>query len=256
MTAIRRKLIWLFAFALLGCGGGSAAPAPEPPAPPAATISLLFMGNSHTSANQLPAMVAAMVRAARPGQTVSAVEAPEWMFLEDRSTHAASLQLLRGTRWNAVFLQAQKYSMSGNFSYPTTGAEALIRESRMVGALPVLFPEWPQRGVDETARIHDLHVSIAVRAPACVAPVGHAWDLALKRHPGLVLHAPDGNHAAASGSFLAALMLATTYTRFAPEQLPFIPGFNVDAAMQEQLRRVAADTAAAYPVRQWCPGDA
>ena len=256
-----KKLLVLALLALAACGGsgggGDAPASPQPPAPvTGADINLLFMGNSHASVNGLPAMVAAMVRAARPGRTVRSVEAPGWMFLDERSTDVASLELLREGGWSHVVLQAQKYSSSGLFDYSTEGAEDLIRMSRQVRAVPVLFPEWPRLGVPETQRIYDLHVSIARRAPACVAPVGQAWDLALARHPTLVLHAPDGNHSAPAGAFLAALVIAATITGVAPDTYPEIAAGGVDAAVQALLRPVAAETVLAYHPRQYCPGDA
>jgi hypothetical protein len=213
------------------------------------------MGNSHTSVNDVPGMVAAMVRAARPGKTVRAEEAPAWMFLEERAADAASLELLQNRRWTFVILQAQKYSASGLFEYPIEGAVALARMARTAGAVPILFPEWPRRDVVETQRIYDLHVSIARQEPACVAPIGQAWDLALARDPGLVLHAPDGNHSAPAGAFLAALMIATAMTGTPPNTLPDFPQLNVAADVQSRLRAIAAETALAYAPRQWCPAD-
>ena len=240
-----------------GCGGGGGSAATtQPPAPAAAAdINLLFMGNSHTSFNNLTGMVAAMVRVARPARSVASTEAPGWMFLEERVVDAASLQLLRSRPWNFVVLQAQKYSTSGLFDYPIEPAIALIQMSRTASAVPILFPEWPRRGIAETQRIYDLHVSIARLAPACVAPIGQAWDLAAVRHPTLVLHDADGNHSAPAGAFLAALVIANTMTGFAPDQLPFLDGFGVDAAIQAQLRAIAAETVLVYRPRQWCPAD-
>jgi len=251
-------LILALGLALCGCGGGggaSASSAPPPPAPTAADVTLLFMGNSHTSVNDIPGMVAAMVSAARPGKAVQSEEAPGWMFLDERAADAASLERLQARRWSFVVLQAQKYSSSGLFEYSIDGAVALAHLARTVGAIPILFPEWPRRDIPETQRIYDLHVSIARREPACVAPIGQAWDLALARHPGLVLHAPDGNHSAPAGAFLAALMIATTMTGMPPDMLPELPQFGVDADTQAKLRAVAAETALAYAPRQWCPGD-
>jgi hypothetical protein len=255
-----KKLLVLALLALAACGGsggGSDPPAsPRPPNVAPADIGLLFMGNSHASVNGLPDMVAAMVRAARPGHTVRSVVAPGWMFLDERSNDVPSLELLREGGWSHVVLQAQKYSSSGLFDYSTEGAGKLIRMTREAGAVPVLFPEWPRLGVPETARIYDLHVSIARRAPACVAPIGQAWDLALARHPTLVLHAPDGNHSAPAGAFLAALVIAATITGVAPDTYPALPGFGVDADVQALLRPVAAETVLAYHPRQYCPADA
>jgi len=213
------------------------------------------MGNSHTSVNDLPGMVEAMVRAARPGKTVAHVEAPGWMFLQERAQDPATLQLLRERNWSYVVLQAQEYSSSGLFVYPTDGAELLVRMARTAKAVPILFPEWPRRGIAETQRIYDLHVSIARREPACVAPIGQAWDLALARYPDLVLHASDGNHSAPAGAFLAALVIAATITGVAPDTLPFLPQFGVEADVQSRLRGVAAETVLIAPPRQWCPSD-
>ena len=256
MTILARVLLLAV---LAGCGGdgGSGSAAPAPPAPnPSGETALLFMGNSHTSANNLPGMVAAMVRATRPGRSVRAVEAPGWMFLDERSTHVPSLELLREGGWSYVELQAQKYSSSGQFDYPIDGAVSLVRMSREAHAIPVMFPEWPRRDVAETQRIYDKHVSIALQEPVCVAPIPQAWDLALARNPALVLHAPDGNHSAPAGAFLAALVIAATTTGVAADQLPVIEGFGVDAALQAELRAAAADTVRTYPPRQYCPADA
>jgi hypothetical protein len=252
-----RKLLAVLALLLTACGGGGGGtPEAPPPAPPVTTsdVGLLFMGNSHTSANNLPGMVAAMVRAARPAASVRFLEAPGWMFLDERSVHAPSLQLIDRS-WTHVILQAQKYSSSGLFEYSTEGAESLVRKARGVQAVPILFPEWPRRGIAETQRIYDLHVSIARREPACVAPVGQAWDLARARDPSLTLHAEDGNHSAPAGAFLAALVIAATVGGVDPATLPFLPGFGVEANVQAQLRAVAAETVVVHPPRQLCPSD-
>lgn len=242
---------------LAACGGGDTQRGGTTSGPPPATadIPLLFMGNSHTSFNNLTRMVADMVRAGKPGRTVASVEAPDWMFLEDRVHHAPSIDLLNSQNWSFVILQAQKYSLSGQFNYSTEEAKELIRMSRAKHAVPIMFPEWPQRNVDETQRIYDLHVSIAQAEPACVAPIGQAWDLALSRNPGLTLHDSDGNHSAPAGAFLAALVLYATITGLSPLDLPNFAQYPVGSAVQTELRGIAAETVQTVPPRQWCPSD-
>ena len=255
---ISRVVVIVVALLAIGCGGGGGDDAEaeaNAPQPASADITLLFMGNSHTSANNLTGMVAEMTRAVRPGKTVSSVEAPGWMFLDARLNDTASMNLLRSQRWSAVVLQAQKYSTSGQFTYSTAEAEEIIRVVRTVGAVPIMFPEWPRRDIDETQRIYDLHVSIAQRAPACVAPIGQAWDLALAHHPSLVLHAADGNHSAPAGAFLAALVLFATLTNESPLRVPEFSQFGVDSPTQAILRAIAAETVQTIPPRQWCASD-
>lgn len=261
------KLSWTIAraaFALLlvalvpGCGGGGGSTSPATVTPPAITladINLLFMGNSHTLVNDVPAMVAAVVRAARPARSVGYTVAPGSMFLDERLADDASTRLLREGRWSFVVLQAQKYSSSGQFEYSTTEAETLVRMTRTASAVPIMFPEWPRQGIAEAQRIFDLHVSIARHEPACVAPIGQAWDLALARYPGLVLYAPDGNHSAPAGAFLAALVIAATITGSSPTLWPALPLAPVDEETQAKLRAVAAEAVLSFPPRQYCPAD-
>jgi hypothetical protein len=247
----------LFLASCSGSGSDDSNPNSAPSLPPAtnADITLLFMGNSHTSFNNVPGMVAAMVRAARPGKSVAEVLAPGSMFLDERLNDAASVNLLRSQNWSFVILQAQKYSSSGQFEYSTAEAEELIRMARQSQAVPVMFPEWPRRSVDETQRIYDLHVSIAQRETACVAPIGQAWDLSFARNTSLALHAADGNHSNAAGAFFAALILFATITGTSPLELPALPQFPVDVSTQALLRATAAETVQVWPPRMWCPSD-
>jgi hypothetical protein len=264
---IKRTLLVSLAVLLAACGGGgggdgSASTPPVgggPPAPPPPTvgdITLLFMGNSHTSVNNLTGMVTDMVRAGKPGKSVASIQSPGGMFLDERLSHAPSLDLLRSQDWSFVILQAQKYSSSGTVQYSTAEAQQWVRMSRAQHAVPIMFPEWPRRGIDETQRIFDLHVSIAQAEPACVAPIPQAFDLALARHPTLILHDTDGNHSSEAGAFLAALVLYATITGLSPLDLPPLPQFPVSASLQATLREVAAETVLTVPPRMWCPGDA
>lgn len=259
---LRWLLVLSAALLLAACGGGgntAAAPATPPsttePPSPSAELAVLMMGNSHTSLGDLPRQLRDLLRAGQPAKAVTVEVAPGWMFLEERVSDAPTLALLRSRRWSAVVLQAQKYSSSGQFVYSTAEAEALIRMTRAGQALPVLFPEWPRRGIEETQRIYQLHTGIAAREPACVPAIGQAWDLALSRHPALQLYDADGNHANEAGAQLAALMLYAGITGQSPRALPVIAG-GVDVQTQQWLREAAGDMAQAFPPRQFCPADA
>jgi hypothetical protein len=118
-----------------------------------------------------------------------------------------------------------------------------------------MFPEWPRLGVAETARIYDLHMSIAVKEPACVAPIGQAWDRALAGYPSLVLHAADGNHSAPAGAYLTALILYAMVTGNASVDVSDLPIVGVDSTTQAQLRAVASETINAISPRIGCPND-
>jgi hypothetical protein len=204
---------------------------------------LLFIGNSHSSANDLPGLVSTLIEAGLPGKKARSKLAPGWGFLADRIDDDVTQQSLEKRNWTHVILQAQKYSSSGVYFYPTDAAEEWIRRVRAKGAEPILFPEWPRRGNHEEGfRVHQLHLSIAAKEPACVAPIGLAWEASIAAYPGLDLHAPDGNHSNPTGALLTAYVLYEVISGQSAMALPNISGVGVNHANQQILREVASTT--------------
>ena len=221
---------------------------PELPANMPTRFNLLFMGNSHSSSHNLPELVAKLLKAGMPDISVNTTLASGYHFLDERLKHHASTKLFNEGNWTHVILQAQKYSTTGRYFYPTDAAEEWIRRTNAKNAQAVMFPEWPRRGnKEEGQRIHQLHQSIAKAEPACVAPVGLAWENALQRSPRLKLHASDGNHAAYDGAFLTALVLYGTISRQDPATLPVISGLKLNPDTQSLLKQVAAETLKQHP---------
>jgi hypothetical protein len=256
----RQLLSLLTCLLVIACGGSSdAAPSARTTEDSTSTINadikVLMMGNSHTHFSDLPLRLEAMLSAANPGKTVAVVAAPASLFLDEHLKHQPTLALLKNQKWNYVILQAQKYSSSGAFSYSIAEAISLVGLARQANALPVLYPEWPRKGIVETDRIFSQHVSIAQQASACIAPIGQAWDMALQRHPDLPLYAMDGNHSVAAGAQLTALILYATLSGKLPSTLPDIHVSDVSSAIQRQLRQVADDTVMALSPYTYCPQD-
>ncbi|MFO1249847.1 MAG: hypothetical protein U1E77_01580 [Inhella sp.] len=257
MRTLRLLCVAALLPALAACGGASsgASSAPLPaPAPVPGERALLFYGNSHTHFNELPALVAELFRQASPGQPVRVAVAPGLLFLDERLSDTASRTLLDSAAWSQVFLQAQKYSSSGTVNYSTEEAKAWIRLVKARGATPVLFPEWPRQGVDESARIYGLHEGIAKAEAACLAPVPQAFDRASAALPALALHAADGNHSSPAGALLAAYVLYASASGQALGSGPALVTSPVAPALQAQLRQLAAQSLAAGPAaRAYCP---
>lgn len=202
---------------------------------------ILFIGNSHSSANGLPGLVSTLIEAGVENATANSGLAPGLGFLADRLNDAATLKSLDSRAWTHVVLQAQKYSTTGLYTYPTDAAEEWIRRVKARGALPILFPEWPRKGnTEEGPRVHQLHLDIASREPACVAPIGLAWEEAIAQYPHLVLHAADGNHSSLNGALLTAYVLYQVITLQDASLLPDLPQIGVYVNIQKNLRDIAA----------------
>ena len=202
---------------------------------------LLFIGNSHSAADSLPDLVTTLIKADVPAKSAGSALAPGYRFLDERLDDGQTQQILSSRVWTHVILQAQKYSSSGLYYYSTDAAEEWIRRVKTQKARPILFPEWPRRGnTEEGPRIHQLHLSIAARESACVAPVGLAWEASIAQYPGLYLHASDGNHSNLMGSLLSAYVFYQVISGNSAAELPYVQSIKVSADIQQKLKNVAS----------------
>lgn len=181
----------------------------------AGEIRVLFIGNSHSS--PIPKLLTGIFTRQRPGTKTLIRTAPSFGFLADHAKVQATLDLIRSGQWDIVVLQAQKYSTSGKYTYPTDGAMQLSKIATESGARVLMFPEWSRADVpDEYLRIKTLHHSIAEKTGAWVAPIGEAWEAAASLTDRKKLYAADGNHASPSGSFLIACVFYSLITNESP----------------------------------------
>ncbi|WP_339723652.1 hypothetical protein [uncultured Paraglaciecola sp.] len=209
---------------------------------PVADYEVLFIGNSHSSANGLPNLVAILLESAESGKTANAALAAGYGFLDERVNDGVTEEALKARQWTHVFLQAQKYSTTGRYFYPTLAAQTWIKSVKSLYALPIMFPEWPRyANKEEGQRIFDLHLSIVSQEAACVAPVGLVWDASIKRHPDIKLHAVDGNHSNLNGALLTAYVFFQIISTQPANVLEYIPEIGVNEVIQAKLKAVALD---------------
>lgn len=201
---------------------------------------ILFYGNSHVAG--IPDLVKTIILNGLPNKTVLAKTAPGGQYLADRLNDQASIDALLRDNWSHVIFQAQKYSQSGAFDYPTTAAQTWIRRTKIRNATPILFPEHPQKGNEnEGEKVHLIHTQIAALESSCVAPVGLTWDAVLELIP-LPLHTSDGNHAKYLGQFLTALVFYEVITGEPADLLPYINEIDVAEDIQHFLGQIASAT--------------
>jgi hypothetical protein len=215
------------------------------------TFDVLLIGNSHSDRNNLPGLIEDLIEAGHPDATVHVDNAPRSVFLAERIGDKVTQESLESRPWTHVVLQAQKYSSSGQYYYPTDAAEEWIRRIKKLEAEPLLFPEWPRQGnTEEGPRVHGLHMGIAEREPACIAPMGLAWQIVSDENPEIKLYARDGNHSNKTGALLAALVLYQTITGQPADKLPDISKGRIKSEVQSILRTAASNAHRALPA---CP---
>lgn len=214
-------------------------------------LRVLFIGNSHSA--PIPKLLREIFKRQLPDKKVQLQRVTSFGFLIDHAQRPSTLKHLKSTKWDYVVLQAQKYSTSGKYRYPTRGAAALADIATKNGAKVIMYPEWSRRGVpEEYARIRKLHDAIATETGAVVAPIGEAWELAFANNDQLKLHAADGNHASGLGSYLNACVFFTLLTGESAERL----GVEKESKRNQQRRLVeqAAANAVANNSKQKSDG--
>ena len=210
------------------------------------TYRVLLFGNSHIRG--LKPLLDTLVKEGAPDKTLTIVETGASMFLSDRLSHSGSMELLTKYQWSHVVLQGQKYSQSGRYHYPTSGAQTWIKLSKQHSATPILFPEHPQRGNrTEGQRIYQLHKDISQMQAACIAPVGLVWDAIIKRYPEINLYSPDGNHANGTGRLLTSLVYYQVITGNSADLLPAIESIQVSPHIQDIFGQVVDEIIQQYP---------
>lgn len=202
-------------------------------APPAGTdtaLRVLFIGNSYTFCNNLPALVEGMGRAAGIRIHTRMVAAAGSTLNGHWERDKARLAIQEGG-WDWVVLQEQSslgQPLLVNGIPRITGERrfhAAVRrfaeEIRRSGARMLLFLTWSALAApEEQEHLNHAYLTIARETGASVAPAGMAWYTVRTENPEVNLYLRDGSHPSPAGSYLAASSVYTALTGRSPEGLP------------------------------------
>ena len=206
--------------ALLGARCSTSHAVVEPPLPVAHRV--LFIGNSLTATNNLPATIAAIARSGGDSISFKAVVGPGLALIDHFNGATDALAKIREGGWDYVVLQQGPTSTGG------VCQDSLILWSTMfasrieaVGATTALFMVWPVG--DRFAYFDNVRTAYQLAAQAAhgvFLPAGEAWRAAWVTHSGLPLYGPDDFHPSPMGTFLAALEI---YERLSGRDVRTLP---------------------------------
>ncbi len=248
----RRLLLLALAIALaLGLFGATRLAATGcSPFPGAACMRVLFLGNSYTYVNDLPAVFAELARSA--GKNVeTGMVASGGETLAQHAASAESLDAIRNTRWQFVVLQEQSEipaveALRQGQMY--AAARSLADAIRAAGATPVLLETWahregwPNDRLDYAAMqaaIDRAYLALAGQLGVGVATAGEAWQAALSQDPTVALWQADGSHPSQAGTYLAACVLYARILGASPVGIAEDEGLSSDVA--HALQVIAAE---------------
>lgn len=227
-------------FAASATAAGSAA-ARDPPAHE--TIRVLYVGNSYTFSNDMPAMVSAMSRASPGAVRIEAGSVVQpGATLEDHWLAGNVQKAIRERKWDVVVLQEHSTRPMDDPQRLLHFGRLLGREIRAAGARTLLFLTWPRQSRPESmGALEAGYRALARELNAPLVPVGPAWLAAMRRSPSIALYQEDGSHPTRLGSYLTACVFYLALQRGQPP-CPDVPDTPL-AAEEARVSGLAATEA-------------
>ncbi len=224
---------------------------------------VLFIGNSYTSVNNLPQMVADL--ASSTGDTMLFDSStPGGATFYAHSLYTVTLNKIMAGNWDYVVLQGQSLQLLGYFpnvavTFPEVGVlDSLINTYSPCGET-MFYRTWGRKnGIGsfsyETmdSLIHVNYMALADTFNAVVSPVGEVWKYIRQNYPLIELYDPDESHPSVAGSYAAACCFYSAIFRKDPTLCTFNSTLLSNDAL---IIKAAAKTIVFDSLMKWHVGE-
>ena len=214
------------------------------------SLSVLFIGNSYTYVNDLPAVFVNLTNSLSDIATVDSKTNGGFTFqnhLDDPATHVK----IESIKWDYVVLQGQ--SQEPSFPTSQVNQQTLPPAVSLADSVyanwycsqAMYFMTWGRQNGDPqwdsintfdkmNVRLRNAYMRIADSANASVSPVGMAWKYVRDTYPTINLYSGDGSHPSMEGTYLAACTFYASLFRKSPVGATYFAGLDPTVAGQLQ----------------------
>ncbi|HEY2709363.1 MAG TPA: hypothetical protein VGI95_15040 [Caulobacteraceae bacterium] len=222
---------------------------------PQKQVSVLFVGNSLTFVNDMPAMLA-NIASSDPANPVS-LQIKAFTYpsaaLDYMYAHTGALAYAQQHHVDVVVLQEHSgwYNGAGNLQNAEQSAAQWRDTVRALGQTPVLFEDWGDGAgsanlagrtpAEEAAAAISNTEGLGYRMNLEVVPVGAAFERARTTSDSPDLYQADRHHPSPAGSYLAAMVFYRYFTGRSGEGATYRP-LGMSAADAKALIHDAAPT--------------
>lgn len=216
---------------------------------------VLFVGNSLTYTNDLPAVVRALAAQAGDDLVVASATGPNLALIDHLHGATDAVARIRSGRWDYVVLQQGPTTVQMCRDSLVDWTRAFDTLARAAGARPALLMTWPPAGEPELFDAARVSFQEATRAVGGVfIPAGEAWRIALTADPRIGLYGPDGFHPSTAGTWLTAYViferLSGRDARTLPGMIPTVSGMASPRTESVRLlQRSAHEANQRYPAQ-------
>jgi PKD repeat protein len=220
------------------------------------SISVLFIGNSYLSVNNLPQMAQDLTESLGDHMLMDSKMNGGFTF-QSHAFDATTYDKIHAKPWNFVVLQGQSQEPSFPFQqvneqtipyaqqisdsvYAANGCSQVnyyMTWGRQVGN-----PQWDSINTFDkmNTRLRNAYLRIADSTNASVSPVGVAWKYVRDNYPAINLYAGDGSHPSLEGSYLAACTFYSSLFQKSSVGASYTAGLNPQICAI--LQQVASST--------------
>jgi hypothetical protein len=235
----------------LGCNLGSG---PTEPDELGEGLRVLFIGNSLTYTNNLPAIVNTVAEAAGEQMAIRTVMAANFS-LEDHWHAGTAVDVIQEYEWDVVVLQQGPSSLPENQLHLREWSGRFADEIRAVGGRPALYMVWPEEErLYAFDAVSDSYSAAAEAVGSILFPVGEAWRAGWEMDETLDFYGSDRFHPSELGSILAAFVIYQQLFDDSPVGLPAVltpstaglPTITLDPDVATALQTAAAEANAEF----------
>ena len=182
---------------------------------------VLFLGNSLTYSNDLPAIVEALAKATNQRMFLYlSIAIPDFSLEDHWNKKDAQKEIVKG-QWDYVVLQQGPSASAEGRALLLEYGRRFAEEIRKRGGRPALYSVWPARArIQDFSGVSESYRQAAAAIDGVLFPVGDAWLNAWKVSPTIGLYAADEFHPSVAGSYLAGLVIYEKLYNRSPVGLP------------------------------------
>lgn len=241
-------------------------------------LKVLFIGNSYTSVNNMPQIVADI--ASSMGDTLDwEMEAPGgYDFIAHYAFHPPTMSKIQAGKWDYVVLQEQ----SLNPAIPTPHVEtSVLPYARKLDSIVSVYNNcaetifymtwgrkngdaynctfyttsysWPHfctyEAMDSVIRMR--YTMMADSNQAIVSPAGAVWHFIRTYYPDIELYDADESHPSPAGSYAVACTFYTTLFKKNPELISYSYGLAGAENIRQATKRVVFDSMLYWHIGQY-----
>ena len=188
------------------------------------SIKILFIGNSYTSAHNIPKIISDLAKADGVNIEVDMVTPGGATFQSHLSNQSIPAKLSE-KKWNYVVLQEQSQKMA--FSDMQVQSDSFAPAKKLVSlihgnardAKVIFYNTWGRKNGDQDnckimreictydgmqSRIDKNYRAIALETKSLLFPAGKIWRKIKTNYPNIELYEADGSHPSQAGAYLVA----------------------------------------------------